>query len=71
MLKRNSSGIALEIARMARDMRGANAIADEYQAIEYQANCNVMNLETVNTCKGTHGARIPILGRAQTGVAAF
>ena len=66
MLKRNSSGIALEIARMARDMRGANAIADEYQA-----NCNVMNLETVNTCKGTRGARIPILGRAQTGVAAF
>ena len=66
MLKRNSSGKALEIARMARDMHGANGIADEYHVIRH-----VMNLETVNTYEGTHDVHALILGRAQTGIAAF
>ena len=66
MLKRNSAGKALEIARMARDMHGANGIADEYHVIRH-----VMNLETVNTYEGTHDVHALILGRAQTGIAAF
>ena len=66
MLKRNSAGKALEIARMARDMHGANGIADEYHVIRH-----LMNLETVNTYEGTHDVHALILGRAQTGIAAF
>ncbi len=66
MLKRNSCGKALEIARMARDMHGANGIVDEYHVIRH-----VMNLETVNTYEGTHDIHALILGRAQTGIAAF
>ena len=66
MLKRNSAGKALDIARTARDMHGANGIADEYHVIRH-----VMNLETVNTYEGTHDVHALILGRAQTGIAAF
>ncbi len=66
MLKRNSAGKALDIARMARDMHGANGIADEYHVIRH-----LMNLETVNTYEGTHDVHALILGRAQTGIAAF
>ena len=66
MLKRNSAGKALDIARMARDMHGANGIADEYHVIRH-----LMNLETVNTYEGTHDVHALILGRAQTGLAAF
>ena len=66
MLKRNSAGKALEIARTARDMLGANGVADEYHVIRH-----VMNLEAVNTYEGTHDIHALILGRAQTGIAAF
>ena len=66
MLKRNSAGKAIEIARMARDLHGANGISDEYHVIRH-----VMNLETVNTYEGTHDVHALILGRAQTGIAAF
>jgi len=66
MLKRNSCGKALEIARVARDMHGANGIVDEYHVIRH-----VLNLETVNTYEGTHDIHALILGRAQTGIAAF
>ena len=66
MLKRNSAGKALDIARMARDMHGANGIADDYHIIRH-----LMNLETVNTYEGTHDIHALILGRAQTGIAAF
>jgi glutaryl-CoA dehydrogenase len=66
MLKRNSCGKALEIARMARDMHGGNGIADEFHVIRH-----VMNLETVNTYEGTHDIHALILGRAQTGIVAF
>jgi len=66
MLKRNSCGKALDIARMARDMHGANGIVDEYHVIRH-----AMNLETVNTYEGTHDIHALILGRAQTGLAAF
>ena len=66
MLKRNSAGKALDIVRMARDMHGANGIADEYHVIRH-----LMNLETVNTYEGTHDVHALILGRAQTGIAAF
>ena len=66
MLKRNSAGKALDIARVARDMHGANGIADEYHVIRH-----LMNLETVNTYEGTHDVHALILGRAQTGLAAF
>ena len=66
MLKRNSAGKALDIARMARDMLGANGIADEYHVVRH-----LMNLETVNTYEGTHDVHALILGRAQTGMAAF
>ncbi len=66
MLKRNSAGKALDIARTARDMLGANGIADEYHVIRH-----VMNLEAVNTYEGTHDIHALILGRAQTGIAAF
>ncbi len=66
MLKRNSCGKALEIARMARDMLGGNGISDEYGVIRH-----VVNLEVVNTYEGTHDIHALILGRAQTGIAAF
>jgi len=66
MLKRNSCGKALDIARMARDMHGGNGIADEYHVIRH-----VMNLEAVNTYEGTHDIHALILGRAQTGIPAF
>jgi len=66
MLKRNSCGRALDIARTARDMHGGNGIADEYHVIRH-----VMNLEAVNTYEGTHDIHALILGRAQTGIQAF
>jgi glutaryl-CoA dehydrogenase len=66
LVKRNSCGKALEIARAARDMHGANGIVDEYHVIRH-----MMNLETVNTYEGTHDVHALILGRAQTGISAF
>jgi len=66
ILKRNSTGKSLDIARAARDMHGGNGIVDEYHVIRH-----VMNLETVNTYEGTHDIHALILGRAQTGIAAF
>lgn len=66
LLKRNSAGKALEIARMARDMHGGNGISDEFHVIRH-----VMNLETVNTLEGTHDIHALVLGRAQTGISAF
>jgi glutaryl-CoA dehydrogenase len=66
LLKRNSCGKALDIARMARDMHGGNGISDEY--IVFRHMCN---LETVNTYEGTHDIHALILGRAQTGIQAF
>ena len=66
MIKRNSCGKALDIARAARDMHGGNGIADEYHVIRH-----VMNLEAVNTYEGTHDVHALILGRAQTGISAF
>lgn len=66
LLKRNSCGKALDIARMARDMHGGNGIADEFHVIRH-----VMNLEAVNTYEGTHDIHALILGRAQTGIQAF
>src|SRR5438477_1852808 len=66
ILKRNSCGKALEIARMARDMHGGNGIVDEFHVIRH-----VLNLETVNTYEGTHDIHALILGRAQTGISAF
>jgi glutaryl-CoA dehydrogenase len=66
MIKRNSAGKALDIARVARDMHGGNGIADEYHVIRH-----VMNLESVNTYEGTHDIHALILGRAITGLQAF
>lgn len=66
LIKRNSCGKALEIARMARDMHGGNGIADEYHVIRHMAN-----LEAVNTYEGTHDIHALILGKAQTGIQAF
>ncbi|MDP4528078.1 acyl-CoA dehydrogenase [Alkalimonas delamerensis] len=66
LIKRNSCGKALEIARQARDMHGGNGIADEYHVIRH-----LMNLEAVNTYEGTHDVHALILGRAQTGLQAF
>jgi glutaryl-CoA dehydrogenase len=66
ILKRNSTGKSLDIARAARDMHGGNGIADEYPIIRH-----MLNLETVNTYEGTHDIHALILGRAQTGIAAF
>ena len=66
LIKRNSCGKALEVARMARDMHGANGIVDEYHVIRH-----LLNLETVNTYEGTHDIHALILGRAQTGIQAF
>jgi len=66
MLKRNSAGKALDIARVARDMLGGNGIVDEFGVIRH-----LVNLEVVNTYEGTHDVHALILGRAQTGIAAF
>ena len=66
MIKRNSCGKALDIARMSRDMHGGNGIHDEYHVIRH-----MINLETVNTYEGTHDVHALILGRAQTGLQAF
>jgi glutaryl-CoA dehydrogenase len=66
MLKRNSAGKALDIARAARDMLGGNGIIDEFGVIRH-----LVNLEAVNTYEGTHDIHALILGRAQTGIAAF
>ena len=66
LLKRNSCGKALDIARMARDMMGGNGIVDEFGVIRH-----LLNLEVVNTYEGTHDIHALILGRAQTGIAAF
>ena len=66
LLKRNNCGKALDVARTARDMHGGNGVADEYHVIRH-----VLNLEAVNTYEGTHDVHALILGRAQTGLAAF
>jgi len=66
IIKRNSAGKALDIARIARDMHGGNGISDEYHVIRH-----VMNLESVNTYEGTHDIHALILGRAITGIPAF
>jgi glutaryl-CoA dehydrogenase len=66
ILKRNSCGKSLDIARAARDMMGANGISDEYAVARH-----LVNLEAVNTYEGTHDIHALILGRAQTGIAAF
>ena len=66
MVKRNSTGKSIKIARQCRDILGGNGIADEYHIIRH-----VMNLESVITYEGTHDIHALILGRAQTGIAAF
>ena len=66
MMKRNNCGKALDIARMARDMHGANGITEEFQVMRH-----MVNLESVNTYEGTHDVHALILGRAQTGLQAF
>ena len=66
IVKRNSCGKALEIARIARDMLGGNGISDEFGVARH-----LVNLEVVNTYEGTHDIHALILGRAQTGIAAF
>ncbi len=66
LIKRNSCGKSLDVARKARDMHGGNGIADEFHVIRH-----VLNLEAVNTYEGTHDIHALILGRAMTGIAAF
>ena len=66
LIKRNSCGKALDIARLARDMHGGNGVSDEFHVIRH-----MMNLEAVNTYEGTHDIHALILGRAQTGIQAF
>ena len=66
ILKRNSCGKALDIARAARDMMGGNGISDEFGVARH-----LVNLEVVNTYEGTHDIHALILGRAQTGISAF
>lgn len=66
LMKRNSCGKALDVARMARDMLGGNGISDEFGVIRH-----LVNLEVVNTYEGTHDVHALILGRAQTGIQAF
>ena len=66
IMKRNSCGKALDIARVSRDMLGGNGISDEFGVIRH-----VVNLEVVNTYEGTHDIHALILGRAQTGIQAF
>jgi glutaryl-CoA dehydrogenase len=66
IIKRNSCGKALDIARVARDMHGGNGVSDEFQVMRH-----MVNLEAVNTYEGTHDIHALILGRAQTGIQAF
>ncbi len=66
LIKRNSCGKALDIARHARDMHGGNGIVDSFHVVRH-----MMNLETVNTYEGTHDVHALILGRSQTGLSAF
>ncbi|GMO93053.1 acyl-CoA dehydrogenase [Bradyrhizobium sp. TM239] len=66
ILKRNSCGKALEIARVARDMLGGNGISDEFAVARH-----LVNLEVVNTYEGTHDVHALIIGRGLTGIAAF
>ena len=66
ILKRNSCGKSLDIARMARDMMGGNGISDEFGVARH-----MVNLEVVNTYEGTHDIHALILGRAMTGISAF
>lgn len=66
IIKRNSCGKALDIARISRDMHGGNGISEEYHVMRH-----VANLETVNTYEGTHDVHALIIGRAQTGIQAF
>ena len=66
LIKRNNCGKALDIARNARDIHGANGVSDEYHVIRH-----LCNLESVNTYEGTHDIHTLILGRAQTGLQAF
>jgi glutaryl-CoA dehydrogenase len=66
IVKRNSTMKALEIARQARDLHGANGIADDYHVIRH-----LLNMETVNTLEGTHDIHALVLGRAMTGLSAF
>jgi glutaryl-CoA dehydrogenase len=66
IMKRNSCGKALDVARLARDMLGGNGISDEFGIIRH-----MVNLEVVNTYEGTHDIHALILGRAQTGIQAF
>ena len=66
LIKRNNAGKALDIARLARDMLGGNGISDEYPVARH-----LVNLEVVNTYEGTHDIHALILGRAQSGIAAF
>jgi len=66
VIKRNSCGKALDVARMARDMHGGNGIHEEFHVLRH-----AVNLETVNTYEGTHDVHALILGRAQTGIQAF
>jgi len=66
IMKRNSCGKALDIARVARDMLGGNGISDEFGVVRH-----LLNLEVVNTYEGTHDIHALILGRAQTGIQAF
>ncbi len=66
IMKRNSCGKSLDIARMARDMMGGNGISDEFGVARH-----MVNLEVVNTYEGTHDIHALILGRAQTGIQAF
>ena len=66
LVKRNNTGKALDIARVARDMHGGNGIVDEFHVIRH-----VLNLETINTLEGTADIHALILGRAQTGLQAF
>ena len=66
LVKRNSCGKSLDIARQCRDILGGNGISDEYHIIRH-----VLNLEAVNTYEGTHDIHALILGRAITGLPAF
>ena len=66
LIKRNSCGKALDIARLARDMLGGNGISDEFGVARH-----LVNLEVVNTYEGTHDIHGLIIGRAITGLAAF
>ena len=66
LVKRNSCGKALNIARVSRDIHGGNGISEEYHVMRH-----LINLETVNTYEGTHDIHALILGRAQTDIQAF